>query len=83
MTNKAYDSSNKVSEKNQNKASKTRDIKQESWVNKTTQENNKNKASEGTKSSFELLSHNKEKANNLVVVSVKVADLFEDFENTK
>ncbi|CAG8827158.1 28823_t:CDS:1, partial [Racocetra persica] len=34
-------------------------------------------------SSFETLSHNREEANNLDVISVKVGDPFEDFEHTE
>ncbi|CAG8811945.1 3090_t:CDS:2 [Cetraspora pellucida] len=68
MTNKAYDSPNEVSGKNQNEASDTSDIEQESWVNEAGQENEGSKAGEaskGSESSFEVLSHNREEANNL------------------
>ncbi|CAG8841201.1 31906_t:CDS:2, partial [Racocetra persica] len=77
MTNKAYNSPNEVSEKNQNEASDTSDVEQETWVNKAGQENKGSKASEankGSESSFEALSHNREKANNLDVILVKVKD---------
>ncbi|CAG8840380.1 17587_t:CDS:2, partial [Cetraspora pellucida] len=40
-------------------------------------------ASKGSESSFEALSHNREEANNLDVISVKVGDLFEDFEHAE
>ncbi|KAF0436924.1 hypothetical protein F8M41_004570 [Gigaspora margarita] len=83
MTNTAYDSPNEVSENNPNKASDTSDVEQESWVNEAGQENETGKASEGSMSSFEALSHNRGELNNLDVVSVKIENAFEDFKRTK
>ncbi|CAG8850431.1 8497_t:CDS:1, partial [Racocetra persica] len=85
----AYDSSNKVSRKNQNEASDTSDtsdVEQKTWVNEAGQENEESKASEaskGSESSFEALSHNREEANNLDIISVKVEDPLKDFEHTE
>ncbi|CAG8785888.1 29034_t:CDS:1, partial [Racocetra persica] len=59
---------NEVSGKNQNEASDTSDVEQETWINKAGQENEESKAGEaskGSESSFETLSHNREEANNL------------------
>ncbi|RIB29074.1 hypothetical protein C2G38_2156298 [Gigaspora rosea] len=67
MTNKAYDSSNKVSRKNPNEASDTNDVEHESWVDKAGQKN------EGIRG----------KANNLDVVSVKIGNSLEDFERAE